>query len=378
MRITTTTTLFAILCAALPAQGAADFKVPVRNLTRLHGAMNNTISGIGIVTGLNKTGSGDRSTRQATANFIRRYGMNVSEADLTSGAVALVSVSAELPPFAHVGRTLTVSVRSLGDALSLEGGFLEPVELAYYDGPNSIVYATASGTVSTGGFAAGGSTATVSRNNPTSGIVARGATVVRALSPELLSEAGDLQLNLLSPSLRTAHNIVAGVDRVLGDGGIAAFVQDEALVRIVMPEEKRDRQQVLRALALIRDIQVKVEHPNKVVIHQNTGTIIAGAGVQISPCVVAMSDLTISVVSEQDVVQPPPGINNPGTTERVDRSVVEVQTSDKEPVALPGGGATVEQLAENLQSLRLTPRHLIEVFKHLDAGGYLHAPLEVR
>lgn len=376
MRITLTTVLFATVCSSAPAQH--DFKVPIRSLTRLHGAMDNTISGIGIVTGLNKTGSGDRSTRQATANFIKRHGLKVSDSDLTSGAVALVSVSANLPPFSHIGRTLTVSVKSLGDAISLEGGFLEPVELSYFDGPNSIVYATASGTVSTGGFAAGGKTSSVSRNNPTSGIVARGATVVRALSPELLSEAGDLQLNLLSPSLRTAHNIAAGIDRVLGDGNIAAFVQDEALVRIVLPEQKRGRQQVLRALALIRDIEVKVEHPSKVVIHQNTGTIIAGAGVQISPCVIAMSDLTISVVSEEEVIQPPPGINNPGTTERVDRSVVEVATNDTDPVAFAGGGATVEQLAQNLQSLRLTPRHLIEVFKHLDSGGYLHAPLEVR
>ncbi|MCA8941466.1 MAG: flagellar basal body P-ring protein FlgI [Planctomycetes bacterium] len=375
MRTICTTLLFSLVCAPSFAQ---EIKVPIRSLTRLHGAMNNTITGIGIVTGLNKTGSGDRTTRQATANFIKRHGLKVSDSDLTSGSVALVSVSAELPPFAHVGRTISVSVKSLGDATSLEGGFLEPVELEYYDGPNSVVYATAAGTVTTGGFGASSKTATITRNNPTSGIVTRGAKVVRELSPELLSEAGDLQLNLMSPSLRTAHNIAAGIDRVLGDSGVSAFVQDEALVRIVLPEEQRNRQQVLRALSLIRDIEVAVEHPNKVVVHLDTGTIIAGAGVQISPCVIAMSDLTISVVSEEEVIQPPPGIHNPGTTERVDRSLVDIAKNDRPLVPLKGGGATVEQLASNLQALQLEPRQLIEVFKNLDAGGYLHAPLEMR
>ncbi len=369
--------MFALLAAPAFAQDPV-LKVPIRNITRLHGAMNNTITAIGLVTGLNKTGSGDRATRQAAANFIRRYNLNVTEADLTSGSVALVSVSAELPPFAHIGRTLDVQVKALGDAISLEGGYLEQVDLAYYDGPNSKVYAVAAGIVSTGGYAAQGVTASVARNNPTSGRVTGGGRVVEPLSPELLSEAGDLQLVLLHPSLRTAHNIVAGINRVLGDGGVRAFVQDEALVRITLPLDKRDRISILRSLGLIRDIKVAVEHPQKVIVHLDTGTIIAGAGVQISPCVVAMSDLTISVISEQDVSQPAPGIQNPGTTERVDRTLIDVTIQDRDPVALGGGGATVGELLENLKSLQLSPRQLIEVFKWLDRGGYLHAPLEVQ
>ena len=371
--------VFGLLSATAALAQSPEIKVPIRSITRLHGAMHNTIMGTGIVTGLNKTGSGDPATRQALANLIRRTGLRITTADLTTGSVALVTVSASLPPFAHEGRTIDVAVKAVGDAISLEGGFLELTELKYFDGANGgTVYATASGTVSTGGFGAGGPTATLTRNNPTSGRITRGATIVQALSPKLLSEAGDLELVLLNPSLGTAHNVVAGISRTLGNSGMDALVVDEALVRIKLPKLQRTRQHVLRALSLIRNIEVTVEHPRKVIVHQDTGTIIAGAGVQISPCVVALSDITISVVAEEEVVQPPAGINNPGTTERVNRTRVEVTSTDRDLKALGGGGATVTELLENLKSLELSPRQLIEVFKNLDAGGYLHAPLEVR
>jgi flagellar basal body P-ring protein FlgI len=58
-------TLITVLISMLPsAQLLAQdmsLRVPIRSLTRLHGAMHNTITGIGLVTGLNKTGSGDRA-----------------------------------------------------------------------------------------------------------------------------------------------------------------------------------------------------------------------------------------------------------------------------------------------------------------------------
>lgn len=366
-----------LLCSFVATAQERPTTVPIRSITKLHGAMHNTITGVGLVTGLNKTGSGDEATRQAAANLIKRYNLKITPSQLTTGSIALVSVSAELPPFAHVGAELDVSVKALGDAVSLEGGFLEQCSLVYYDGPNSTVYATSSGIVSTGGFGAEGRAAKVTRNNPTTGRITNGARVVQALSPSLLSEAGDLELILRNPSLRTAHNIVAGINRTLSDGGIRALVQDEALVRIVLPETARNRHQVLRVLDLIRDISVVAENPQKVVIHQDTGTIIAGAGIQISPCVIASSDMTISIIDEEEVSQPLPGINNPGTTERVDRTRIEVETTDSGLRPLKGGGASVGELLENLKALELTPRQLIEVFRELKKGGFLQAPLEV-
>ena len=111
-------------------------------------------------------------------------------------------------------------------------------------------------------------------------------------------------------------------------------------------------------------------------IDQVSGTVLAGEGVLISPCVVGLSELTIAIVNEEDVVQPNPLAQ--GTTERVGRSRVEVQQDNTELQQVGGSGATVSELLANLKTLGLTPAQLVSVFQALDQGGFLHAQLEVR
>lgn len=373
--------LIALGTALLPAQtvGEPQFRVPIRSITRLHGSMTNTLTGIGLVTGLDRTGSNDRATRQAIANLAQKFGVNLSQSQLNSGAVAMVTVTAELPSFAHEGMPIDVQVHALTEVTSLESGYLLPVELVYFDGDASTVYAVASGTISTGGFGYGASTTRVSRNNPASGRVNRGAKVVRSVAPELLSETGEIELMLRTPSLATATNISRMIESSLGTAGIAARVHDEALVRVLLPETQRSRDDALRALALVSALQVEVEHPSRVVIDIDSGTIVVGNEVRISPCVVMASDITVTIVDQQDVVQPLPW-SRQGTTERVDRSLTEVDLGEAPAAGFPGNpdGATVADLAENLRSLGLTTRQIVTVFQQLDRGGFLHAPLEIR
>jgi flagellar P-ring protein precursor FlgI len=88
-----------------------------------------------------------------------------------------------------------------------------------------------------------------------------------------------------------------------------------------------------------------------------------------------LSDLTIAIVDEDEVVQPNPW--GRGTTERVGRTRIEVQNSST-PLQQLGGGATVSELLQNLKTLGLTPAQLVLVFQSLAQGGFLHATLEVR
>ena len=111
-------------------------------------------------------------------------------------------------------------------------------------------------------------------------------------------------------------------------------------------------------------------------INTNTLTVIAGRGVQISPCVVNVGGLTVSVIEDQEVSQPLPGFNR-GRTEIVNRTTIEVSQRNNEIKSLANGGATVDELMGNLKALDLNPLELIEVFKALDDGGFLHAPLIV-
>lgn len=367
--------------SAPPSVETVETWATIDDLTTLHGVQENTLTGLGIVVGLASTGSGDKATRQALANFIRRRGLNVSDADLTTGASALVSVTATLPPFKKEADKLDVYVQSLGDATSLFGGELIFAELK---GPDDVVYVTAAGQVSLGGgFAAGGGksgggNARVQRNHPTAGKVVGGGTVVREVADpsRYLAEDGTLQLRLRSPSEANSVAIAQLVSDRLGASGVRAEAEDRYLVKIRLPKEQQSEQGAMRVLALLHDQKIKVANPNTVVISEKTGFVLAGGSVQISPCVLALSDLTISVVNEEEVSQPEP-FSRTGETVRTNRTKIDVTTTSGEPKQLRGG-VTIAELLTNLKALELGPRQLIEVFQELHSAGYLHAELVVR
>jgi len=367
--------LLCVLAGALATAPRAqtNVSVPVGQITRLQGAMPNGLKGVGLVTGLNGTGSTDKASRQAAQNLIRTYGVNVADSDMTAGSFALVMVNATLPPFTKEGKGLDAKVSAFSDATSLFGGFLQEAQL---EGPDGEVYAIASGPLTVSGFAAGANGTSVTRNQVTVANIPNGATVVEAPHSYFLSEQGNVELQLINPDLQTASNIVRGLNVVLDGTGCKAKIIDRTLVQIVMPRRMQTPDDAMNILTQVRPVVVEVHKPTAVVIDAANGVVAAGEGVMISPCVIALSDLTVSVVSQDEVSQPGPGWNR-GRTAVVNRTRIDVnsQNSDLKPVA---GGATVHELLANLRALDLAPRQLIQVFEHLKAGGYLQSELIVR
>jgi flagellar P-ring protein precursor FlgI len=343
----------------------------IRNVTRLHNSMPHLLTGQGLVTGLSG-GSSDRATRQAILNFVRQNGLNVQIADLVGGTTALVSLTCTLPPFAKAGQALDVKISAIGDSTSLRGGELMRAELRGVDGQT---YVVAQGALIAAGYAASGQNATLQKNQPNTAWLPNGGLVVREEATSFFSESGALELQVLNPSAFNAASIAAGIAVALDGSNAKVSAVDPSLVRIDLPDDDRTNDNAIRILNLVGNVRVQVENPARVMVDQASGTVLAGEGVLISPCVVALSDLTIAVVEEEEVSQPNPYAR--GTTERVGRTRIEAQTSNTElkPV---GGGATVADLLQNLKLLQLTPAQLVSVFQALDQGGFLHATLEVR
>lgn len=343
----------------------------IRNVTRLHNSMPHQLIGIGIVTGLTQ-GSSDRGTRQAILNVVRQLGLNLSIADVIGGTTALVSLTCTLPPFAKQGQPLDVKVEVISDAISLRGGELLRAELKGVDG---LTYVSAQGPLVVAGINASGANAQVSKNPSATAWLPNGGLVVREENTSFYSESGALELQVLNPSPYNAASIANGMRAALAGTSAQVSVVDQNLVRVELPDAERTNENAIRILNLVGDVRVAIENPTKILIDQTTGTVLAGEGVLISPCVVGLSEFTIAVVNEDQVSQPNP--LSPGTTERVGRTRVEVQTSNSElkPVS---GGATVSDLLQNLKAMGLTPQQLVSVFQALDQGGFLHATLEVR
>src|SRR5271163_4418228 len=148
-------TLLAISVTGMPAFAQYTGKpVHVKDIARVQGVTGNQLVGYGVVVGLQ--GSGDSTsvifTSQTIQNILQSFGLTVTQTEVRTRDVAAVMVTATLPPFAHSGDNVDVVVSAMGDSTSLQGGTLVLTELR---AANNLVYATAQGPVSVGGFLAG-------------------------------------------------------------------------------------------------------------------------------------------------------------------------------------------------------------------------------
>src|SRR5471032_1866410 len=137
-------TLFAgLLLAALLAPTSAS-AARIKDIATVKGVRENILIGYGIVVGLKGTGDSSTDvTGQSLSRLFGKLGLDVQgNAAVKSKNAAAVIVTSKLPPFARVGSQIDVTVSSIGDAGSLEGGILLVTPLRAGD---QSVYAVAQG-----------------------------------------------------------------------------------------------------------------------------------------------------------------------------------------------------------------------------------------
>src|SRR5579883_3085133 len=145
----------------------------IRDIATVEGVRANPLVGYGVVVGLKGTGDSRQTifTVQTLANVLQRMGVQIPPGSARVNNVAAVFVTASLPAFARPGTQLDITVSSVGDAKSLEGGMLLLTPLAAADGK---VYAAAQGPLTLGGYSAGNGGNGRQVNHPTVGRIAGG------------------------------------------------------------------------------------------------------------------------------------------------------------------------------------------------------------
>ena len=98
----------------------------LKDISDIEGVRPNQLIGYGLVVGLNGTGDGKsvEFTIKGIYNMLEKLGVRVPAAQISVKTVAAVTVTAMLPPFARPGTKIDVTLSSLGDAKSLQGGTL--------------------------------------------------------------------------------------------------------------------------------------------------------------------------------------------------------------------------------------------------------------
>ena len=355
-----------LLITTILASPAAAAPSRLKEVASIEGVRDNQLVGYGIVVGL--AGTGDRRqtvfSAQSLANLLERMGVQVSGAALRVNNTASVMVTATLPPFAQTGGRIDVTVASIGDAASLQGGLLLMTPLKGADGQ---VYAVAQGPVVTGGFGGGrgGNSKTV--NHPTVGRVSEGALVERQ-APSA-NPNGLVRLNLRHADFTTASRVTAAVNKQFGTP--VAKAENAAVIEVRMPPGE---QNVADFVARIEAVMVEADTTTRIVINERTGTIVMGKAVRIHPVAIMHGNLNLEIRTSYGVSQPAP--LSQGQTAVVPEVKVKA-TEEKARNLLLDEGATVEDLVRALSSIGSTPRDVIAILESLRAAGALEADMEV-
>lgn len=354
----------------MPDRSVGAPTVRVRDIARVQSVRPNQLVGYGLVVGLNGTGDTAQSpfTVQSVVAMLQRFGLTVDSRRLKAKNVAAVMLTAEIPAFARNGSRLDVTVSSLGDAASLQGGTLLQTPLL---GADEQVYAVAQGSVSIGGFSAGGNGSGVIKNHPTVGRVPGGALVEREIPTTLTESDGALRVNLSEPDFQNAARVAAALNAHLGAG--AAVAEDAATVRVRPSAGSGD---TVSLIAEIEGVRLQPATAAKVVLNERTGTVIIGGDVRIAPVAVAHGSLTIEIQTDFQTSQPAP-FTPGGETVTVPTTGVRADEA-KAAVMELRAGTTMAELVRALNALQVTPRDIMAIIQAIKQAGALYAELELQ
>lgn len=362
----------AVTAAALMALGAPALAVRVKDLGHFDGVRKNQLIGYGLVVGLDGTGDTEQAgfSAQSLEAMLSRLGVRVEKQQLLLRNVAAVTITAELPSFAKPGTTIDVQVSSIGNARSLVGGTLLMSPLK---GANGETYALAQGPVMVGSEKEHGERFYGPREGLNVGRIIGGGMVERDVAV-VLGDKGLLRFMLSKPDFKTAANLAAGINGVIGrltsagtavapvvpptpptvvaPAGDAAKALDAGTVEITVPAGWTDRIPAL--IAELEAVDVKPDALAKVVVSGSTGAVVLGGEVRLSQVAIAYDGVSLEI-----------------------RNFDQPQTPPTDTLKVVDEGATLADVVRGLNRLGVTARGLVDILQALAASGALHADLEV-
>jgi len=367
----------AVLAASLLAGAAlmpsALAQARLKDIAAVQGVRGNQLVGYGLVVGLDGTGDGNGSTftPQSVASMLQKFGITVSPGTLQLKNVAAVMVTATLPPFVKNGSAIDVTVSSLGDAKSLQGGTLlqTPLQAA-----NNKVYAAAQGAISVGGFlAGGGGGGSVAKNFVTAGRIPGGALVEQDVPTTMLgASSGTLEVTLGQPDFTTAARLVNAINTHKPYGVTDAVAADAGTIRVGFTPGFDP----VTVIAGLENVPVDTDEVAKIVINERTGTVVMGGNVEVSACAVAHGNLTVSIANAPIISQPGP-LSRQGQTVALPRKIINVAEGSERLIPVPNS-ETLDSVVKSLNALGVTPRDLIAILQAMKEAGALHAEIEIQ
>ena len=369
-----------VLFAGMPVR-SASVPIRIKDMGHVLQARENQLIGFGLAVGLKNTGDTSQTgfTKQALANLLSRMGVVPQSVDFRSRNAAAVMVTATLPPFVKSGQKIDVTVSSLGDATSLQGGILLLTPLM---GADEEVYAVAQGPLSIGSAtgAMGAYTESViapplRRQQTNVARIPDGALVEKEVPVELADH--DLVTIVLDkPDFTTASRVSSTISRALG---VAAEAKDAGTIIVPIFKDAN----VVDFMVNIENLTVVPDAVARVVINERAGTVVIGENVRIAPVAVSYGSVNVQIgdLNLYSYAGTYPGAygaaeagEGPALTSR--QKQLQLQSKEKALTEL-SSGATLGDLVKALNAVGASARDLISILQAIRAAGALHAEIEV-
>lgn len=371
--------VFILIMSFVPSAWA----VRLKDMANIRGVRDNQLLGYGLIVGLKGTGDGKSEfTNKSMKRMLEKLGMKVDEGEVAKKNVAAVLITATLPPFARAGNKIDITVNSIGDASSLEGGTIIQTPLR---GADQNIYAVAQGPVLIGK----GSGKNV---HSTVGYVAGGGIIEKDVLQDSFSNRKMYRLTLHNPDITTAVRVAHTVNLDLG--GKYATPLDPATIDIVVPFSYEGKG--VELLATIESLEVEPDTRAKVVVNEKTGTVIIGENVRISTVAISHGDINIKVGKKA----PTAPESAPTATPLAPQAPVDTRApasipgtlvaSDVIKDPLPGSGlaktdnvrllkesVSVGELVQTINQMGVSPKDLIIILQNIKASGALQGELEI-
>lgn len=350
-------------------------QVRIKDLANIEKTSQTALVGYGLVVGLD--GSGDRITGQkgaiftvqAIANMLTQFGITVNETDLRTRNVAAVMITSETPSFGRIGTRFDVTVSSLGDAKSLEGGVLLMTPLRDSGGN---YYAMAQGAVSISGFNIETATGEKVRQNVALvGRVPNGAILEKKVKANNFDPSEPLRFILKAPDITTATNFANAINT--SQNNQIAVALDPSLIEITYPNDVQNSWGAMQFVAGIETIIVETGNKARVVINERSGTVVVGGNVVLDEVMISHGSISIHTKVTPLVSQPEAFAE--GETIVAEQTTTEVDIEETGTIGVIPGTTSVSELAIALSDLGVKPRDIIAIFQAIKESGALQADL---
>lgn len=307
------------------------YSAKIKDISSILGVRENELTGYGLVIGLNGTGdkSNSKFTMQAVSNMLETMNIKVSPNDIKSKNVAAVIVSAKLPPFARAGDKIDISVSSLGDAKSLAGGTLVLTPLSAIDGN---VYAIAQGNISL-------------NSNSLTATIPQAGTIERELVYDIYNKP-NATLSLKDADFKNAINI----QKAINDHFKAnlALAKDPRTIALTKPNNMG----MVEFLGIVEDIDIDYQKNDKIVIDEQSGTIITGSDIRITPITISHGDMTIKIT------------DSPNTQNQTQNNLIVANKP------------TISSLVGALQKIGTDSQNIISILNAIKKSGAINVEIE--